>query len=330
MTSHTGNTQDPRDTRDPHGLSARLPMVPVILGEATDRRALEGLLTLAERSGARVSWHIIDAPELSAGGEFDPTLLDPIKRAGVALIGDLSSPDHAERINPIIQLRKQLDLFAGVRYIRHLDGLKSRYQDLDFVIVRENTEDVYSGLEHTVHPGVVESIKVVTRQASERVARFAYQLAESQGRGSVAVIHKANIMKMSDGLFLESARGVGAEFVGREGLPDITTRDLIVDNVCMQLVMRPEQFEVILCGNLYGDILSDLGAGLVGGSEATWSEDHGDEVALFTVAQGHGARSLSGDSTPARTLLMPLVALLRHLDQGEAGERLLQTLQSDS
>jgi isocitrate dehydrogenase (NAD+) len=283
---------------------------------------IERALQLADEAGAAVDWQLINAPITSDEGEVSLDLLGEISEAQVALSAPFTAPIGVGLLSPIVQLRKQLDLFAGVRYIRHLRGLESRYQDLDFVIVRENTEDVYAGLEHTVYPGVVESIKVVTQRASERVARFVYQLAADLGRSSVAIVYKANIMKRSDGLFFEIARIVGAEVATSETTSQIKTRELIVDNACMQMVMWPEQFEVILCGNLYGDILSDLGAGLVGGGAATWGEDHGERVTLFSVGQRHVSEHLE----PSRDLvgvLMPIIALLRRLGQGEASAKLL-------
>jgi isocitrate dehydrogenase (NAD+) len=209
--------------------------------------------------------------------------------------------------SPTITLRKALGLYAGVRHVRNLSGLPARYQNVDLVVIRENTEDVYAGLEHEVHPGVVESIKVVTRTASERIFRFAYRYARSHGRQKLAIVHKANIMKRADGLFLAVGREVAADY------PDVETRDVIVDNACMQLVQRPHQFQVLVCGNLYGDILSDLSAGLVGGVSAVWGMDQGDDCVVFEAIHGSSENPLP--------LLMPAIALLGHLGQGVAQAR---------
>jgi isocitrate dehydrogenase (NAD+) len=306
-------------------LTHQAPLVPVISGDLIDRELLPQVLKLADAAGARVNWRVIDQPLITHGpesGELSEELLAMIQEAGVALKGSFSTPDGVGKLSPSVMLRKRLNLFAGVRYIRHLKGLPSRYEDLDFVIVRENTEDVYAGLEHTVYPGVVESIKVVTRQASERVFHFAYQLAQKRGQSQVAIIHKANIMKRSDGLFLSVGREVGAHY------PELNTRDLIVDNTCMQMVMRPEQFEVIVCGNLYGDILSDLGAGLVGGVSATWGEDHGDDVKVFSTIHAQDSHLMGLDVANPLPILMPTIALLRYLGQDEAADRLREATES--
>ena len=295
------------------------PLIPVIAGDLIGRDLTPHILKLADAAGAQARWRVIDQPLITQGeerGALSDELLETIKDARVALKGPFSTPDGLGKLSPSVMLRKQLNLFAGVRHIRSLKGLSSRYPDLDFVIVRENTEDVYAGLEHTVYPGVVESIKVVTRQASERVFHFAYQLAQRQGHDQVAIIHKANIMKQSDGLFLNVGREVAAQY------PELQTRDLIVDNTCMQMVMWPEQFQVVVCGNLYGDILSDVGAGLVGGISATWGEDHGEGVAIFTAIHGRAPELMGRDLANPLPMLMPTIALLRHLGQDQAGERI--------
>ena len=306
--------------------TSETPMIPALLGDLLKRPQLEEAIAIVNAAGADVQWQIIDEPVLSDQGEVNAEVIALIEEAQVAFMAPHRAQEGAGKLSPIVKLRQRLDLFAGVRYIRHLKGLESRYQDLDFVIIRENTEGVYAGLEHIVHPGVVESIKVVTRRASARIARFAYQLAQAQRRASVALIHKANIMKRSDGLFLQAASEVGARFADDENAP-IETRSLIVDNACMQLVMRPEQFDVIVCGNLYGDILSDLSAGLVGGSAATWGEDHGDDQALFTVAQGQAFTRAEEGSSALLSLLMPLIALLRHIGQGQVSDRVLSAVE---
>ena len=213
-------------------------------------------------------------------------------------------------------LRKALDLYAGVRQVRNAPGVPARYEDVDLVVIRENTEDVYTGLEHEVHPGVVESIKVVTRAASERVFRFAYRYARANGRRRLAIVHKANIMKQSDGLFLKVGQEVGADY------PDVETRSIIVDNCAMQLMQRPSQFEILVCGNLYGDIISDLGAGLVGGISACCGVDQGDDVTVFCAIHGRVPHLVGTNLANPLPMLRPAVDLLRTIGQAEVADRL--------
>ncbi|MCA9543083.1 MAG: NAD-dependent isocitrate dehydrogenase, partial [Myxococcales bacterium] len=186
----------------------------------------------------------------------------------------------------------------------------------------ENTEDVYAGLEHEVHPGVVESIKVVTRAASERIFRFAYRYARSNGRRRVAIIHKANIMKQTDGLFLRVGQEVARDY------PDVETRQLIVDNTAMQVVQRPHQFDVLVCGNLYGDIISDLAAGLVGGISAVWGVDHGDDCAVFDMIHGRVPELMGKDVANPLPMLIPTIRLLIHLGQHRPADRLEKAIHS--
>ena len=285
-------------------------------------RDLAGPVTeLVAQAGGEVEWEWIETA-CDDEGEVTVACLESVRRNGVALRAPFQTPAGAGRLNPAARLRQALDLYAGVRHVQHLQGIESRYEGIDLVVIRENTEDVYAGLEHEVHPGVVESIKVVTRAASERIFRFAYRHARAQGRRRLAIVHKANIMKRSDGLFLRVGQEVAADY------PDIETRSLIVDNTCMQLVQRPEQFDVLVCGNLYGDIISDLAAGLVGGISAVWGVDRGDDSAMFEAIHGRVPEMMGKDKANPLPLIRPVIELLRHIGQHEPAARLLSAVEA--
>jgi isocitrate dehydrogenase (NAD+) len=214
-----------------------------------------------------------------------------------------------------VGLRKALTLYANLRPVKNLEGVKSRYDNIDLVIVRENTEDLYAGLEHTIVPGVVESLKIITEKASTRVARFAFEYARKHRRKKIAAIHKANIMKLSDGLFLTSVRKVAPDY------PEIEYREVIVDNACMQMVLNPQQFDVLLLTNLYGDIMSDLAAGLVGGLGVVPSGNIGEDVAIFEAVHGT-APDIAGKGIANPTaVLMSAIMMLDHLGELEAARR---------
>ncbi len=283
-------------------------------------RDLAGPITeLVAAAGGEIEWEWVS----KVSGDDTPICgdcLESIKRNGVALKAPFVTPEG--RQSPSVALRKALDLYAGVRHVRSLPGLKSRYPALDMVVIRENTEDVYAGLEHEVHPGVVESIKVVTRAATERIFRFAYRYARANGRRKLAIIHKANIMKQSDGLFLKVGKEISADY------PDIETRGLIVDNTCMQLVQWPMQFDVLVCGNLYGDIISDLGAGLVGGISAVWGMDMGDDSVVFEAIHGRVPQLMGKDVANPLPMLMPAIHLLRHIGQHQPADRLARAVEA--
>lgn len=232
----------------------------------------------------------------------------------VALKGPLATAVATGPPSLNVQLRKALDLFANVRPVKNLAGVASRYQDVDVVLIRENTEDLYAGLEHEVVPGVVESLKIITERASTRIARFAFEYARTWGRKRIHAIHKANIMKMSDGLFLTSIRKVAEQY------PDIAYQELIIDNACMQMVLNPHQFDMLLLTNLYGDIMSDLAAGLVGGLGVVPSGNIGDQVAIFEAVHGT-APDIAGKGVANPTaLLMSAILMLRHIGEGEAAQ----------
>ncbi|MCA9556918.1 MAG: NAD-dependent isocitrate dehydrogenase [Myxococcales bacterium] len=283
-------------------------------------RDLAGPVTeLLADAGADITWEWVE--EVADEDGICDGCLESVRRNGVALKGPFQTPPGVGNLSPSVALRKALDLYAGVRHVKNLQGLPSRYADIDLVVIRENTEDVYAGLEHEVHPGVVESIKVVSRAASERIFRFAYRYARSNGRRRLAIIHKANIMKQSDGLFLKVGREVGDDY------PDVESRSLIVDNTCMQLVQRPHQFDVLVCGNLYGDIISDLAAGLVGGISAVWGVDQGDDCAMFEAIHGRVPELLGKDKANPLPMVLPAIKLLSHIGQYQVADRLLAAVE---
>lgn len=278
-----------------------------------------------EATGIKFAWERVElnAKILEQSGfELPQALLDSLERTHVGLKGPVTTPIAGGFQSINVALRKKLDLFANVRPVRTLPGLRTRYQDLpiDMVIFRENTEDLYAGLEHEVVTDVVTSLKVITRRASIRIARFAFQYAQKTGRKRITAVHKANIMKLGDGLFLRCAREIARRY------PDIEYKELIVDNAAMQLVMRPEQFDVLLMPNLYGDIISDLAAGLVGGLGIVPGANLGDRDAIFEAVHG-SAPDIAGKGIANPTALMQSgVMMLTHLGELEAAQRLQQAI----
>ena len=236
--------------------------ITLVPGDGIGPEVTTATTKVVEAAGVDVEWEVIDAGAVALerhGAYLPDSLLESIRRNGVALKGPVTTPIGGGFTSINVTLRQQLRLYANFRPIRNLPEVKTRFGDVDLVVVRENTEDLYSGLEHVVVPGVVESLKIITADASTRIARFAFDFARRKRRKRVTAVHKANIMKLSDGLFLECVREVAGLY------PEIEYEESIVDNTCMQLVLDPQQFDVLLLENLYGDIVSDLGAGLVGG-----------------------------------------------------------------
>jgi isocitrate dehydrogenase (NAD+) len=241
--------------------------------------------------------------------------LDSIRRTGLALKGPTTTPVGGGHASINVALRKTLDLYANVRPIKTLPGVKSRYDHVDLVIVRENTEDLYSGLEHVVVPGVVESIKVITEKASTRIAKFAFNYARTHGRKRITAVHKANIMKLSDGLFLDCCAKVAKDF------PEIKYDDIIVDNCCMQLVLDPTRFDMLLLENLYGDIVSDLCAGLIGGLGLAPGANIGEKGATFEAVHGSAPDIAGKNVANPIALILSGALLLDHIGELEAGNK---------
>src|SRR6202158_4162680 len=276
-----------------------------------------------EGTGGSVEWELFAAP-LENGkrvGDFPrERAVESVRRTHVALKGPMATAVAEGPPSINVALRKELDLYANLRPVRNVAGVSSRWSGVDLVIVRENTEDLYAGLEHTVVPGVVACLKIITEHASTRIARFAFEYARKNGRKKIHAIHKANIMKLSDGLFLTSIRAVAA------GYPEIEYLEMIVDNTCMQLVMNPGQFDMLLLPNLYGDVVSDLAAGLVGGLGVVPSGNIGDVAALFEAVHGT-APDIAGKGIANPTaILMSGAMMLNYLKEAEASRRMLQAL----
>jgi isocitrate dehydrogenase (NAD+) len=297
--------------------------ITLIPGDGIGPEVSGAVVKILETAGLDVEWESFPAGVLAveAYGETLPKpLLDSIRRNKVALKGPVTTPVGGGFTSVNVGLRKALDLYANLRPVWNIPSVPSRYQDVDLVIVRENTEDLYSGLEHEVVPGVVESLKIITRDASTRIARFAFEHARTHGRKRVTAVHKANIMKMGDGLFLESVRAVAA------GYPDILSDDRIVDAACMHLVMNPTQFDVLLLPNLYGDIVSDLCAGLVGGLGVVPAANLGTEIGVFEAVHG-SAPDIAGKSIAnPMALLLSALLMLRHIDEGAIADRIMNGL----
>ena len=293
--------------------------ITLIPGDGIGPEVAANVVRIIEAAGAEVAWetHYAGAQALEKFGNTLPQeLLDSIKRNGVALKGPVTTPIGKGFTSVNVGLRKALDLYANVRPIRALPNIPCRYPELNLVIVRENTESLYAGLEHVVVPGVVESLKIITEKASTRVARFAFEYSRREGRKKITCGHKANIMKLSDGLFLDCFRKVAAEF------PEIEADDRIIDNACMQLVMRPEQFDVMLLENLYGDIVSDLCAGLIGGLGLVPGANIGELGAVFEAVHG-SAPDIAGQGIANPTaLLQSGILMLRYIGQREPAEKI--------
>jgi isocitrate dehydrogenase (NAD+) len=273
-----------------------------------------------DATGIAFEWEVVDAGEgvmAEYGTPLPDHVLESIKRNRVALKGPITTPVGEGFRSVNVTLRQALGLYANLRPARSIQGIETRYEDVDLVIVRENTEDLYAGIEHRVGPDAAESIKIITRAASERIARFAFDYAVANGRRKVTAVHKANIMKLSDGLFLESCRSVAAEYDGR-----VEFEDRIVDNMCMQLVQKPDLYDVLVLPNLYGDIVSDLAAGLVGGLGVAPGANIGTEAAVFEPVHGSAPKYAGQDKANPTALILSGALMLRHLGYPAEADRL--------
>lgn len=275
-------------------------------------------------TGAAFEWHRFAAgtEAFETTGEYIPqALYNSIEENRVALKGPVTTPVGGGFPSINVTLRKKFELFANFRPVKSLPGLKTNYPNMDLIIVRENMEDLYAGLEHIVVPGVVQALKIITEKGSTRIARFAFEYAQKNGRKKVHAIHKANIMKLSDGLFLNCARKVAAEF------PQITYAEHIVDNTCMQLVMNPYQYDILLTENLYGDILSDLCSAFVGGLGLVPGANLGTDCAIFEAVHGSAPDIAGKDMANPTALLQSAVLMLRHIGEDAAADRIQSGLE---
>jgi isocitrate dehydrogenase (NAD+) len=293
--------------------------ITLIPGDGIGPELAEATRRVLEATGIVFEWEVVEAGEAVMGQYGTPLpehVLDSIRRNRVALKGPITTPIGEGFRSVNVTLRQTLNLYANLRPARSMKGLEARYEGVDLVIVRENTEDLYAGIEHMVGPDAAESIKIITRAASERITRFAFEYAVANGRRKVTAVHKANIMKLSDGLFLESARTVAREYEGR-----VEFEDRIVDNMCMQLVQKPELYDVLVLPNLYGDIVSDLAAGLVGGLGVAPGANIGAEAAVFEPVHGSAPKYAGMDRANPTALILSGALMLRHLGEQGAAER---------
>ena len=302
-------------------MARRITLIP---GDGIGPEVTEAVVQLLDRLGLDIEWERQDAgiTSLERSGTLLPqAVLDSITRNRVALKGPIGTPIGTGFTSVNVEVRRALELYANLRPVYSLPGIKTPFADVNVIVIRENTEDLYSGLEHQVVPGVVESLKIITAKASERIARFAFSYARQKGRRRVTAVHKANIMKLGDGLFLESVRAVARTF------DDLEYDERIVDAACMHLVMDPSQFDVLLLPNLYGDIVSDLCAGLAGGLGLVPSANLGEQMAVFEAVHGTAPDIAGQQRANPTALLLSSVLMLRYLDEDETADRIVGGLE---
>src|ERR671923_1776768 len=300
--------------------------VTLIPGDGIGPELADATRRVLDASGVEFEWEVVEAGEAvmaKHGTPLPDSVLASIQRNRIAIKGPITTPIGEGFRSVNVTLRQTLGLYANLRPARSIEGLKTRYEDVDLVIVRENTEDLYAGIEHRVGRDAAESIKIITREASERIARFAFDYAVANRRRKVTAVHKANIMKLSDGLFLEACRTVAADYEGR-----IEFEDRIVDNMCMQLVQKPDLYDVLVCPNLYGDIVSDLAAGLVGGLGVAPGANIGERAAVFEPVHGSAPKYAGLNKANPTALILSGVLMLRHLGHPDAAQRVERALRA--
>jgi isocitrate dehydrogenase (NAD+) len=293
--------------------------VTLIPGDGIGPELAEATRRVLDASGVAFEWEVVAAGEATIASHGTPLpeeVLESVRRNGVALKGPITTPVGSGFRSVNVTLRQALGLYANLRPARSMQGVRSRYDDIDLIIVRENTEDLYAGIEHMVGRDAAESIKIITRAASERIARFAFEYAVANGRRKVTAVHKANIMKLTDGLFLESCRTVAEAYAGR-----IEFEDRIVDNMCMQLVQKPDLYDVLVLPNLYGDIVSDLAAGLVGGLGVAPGANIGETGAVFEAVHGSAPKYAGQNKANPTALMLSGALMLRHLGYPDEAAR---------
>lgn len=297
--------------------------VTLIPGDGIGPEISQSVQQILKAAAAPIEWEIHEAgvtAQVKYGELLPADVLDSISRNKIALKGPLMTPIGEGFASINVTLRRALQLYANTRPIRNIPGVKARYSGVDLIVVRENTEGLYVGIEHVVVPGVVESLKIITEAASTRIARYAFELCRRQKRKKITAIHKANIMKLSDGLFLDCCRTV------RRDYPEIDYDEMIVDNAAMQLVLNPLQFDVLLLENLYGDIVSDLAAGLIGGLGLAPSGNIGEKAALFEAVHGSAPNIAGKNMANPTALLLSSLLMLQHLGELEAADRIFNAL----
>ncbi|HEX3219644.1 MAG TPA: isocitrate/isopropylmalate dehydrogenase family protein [Candidatus Limnocylindria bacterium] len=293
--------------------------VTLIPGDGIGPELAEATTRVLEATGIGFEWDTQTAGEATIASEGTPLpdrVIDSIRRTGIAIKGPITTPVGSGFRSVNVGLRLALELYANVRPARTMKGVETRYDAVDLIVVRENTEDLYTGIEHRIGPDAAESIKIITRSASQRIARYAFEYALRNGRRKVTAVHKANIMKLTDGLFLESCQQVAAQYEGR-----VAFEDRIVDNMCMQLVQKPEIYDVLVLPNLYGDIVSDLAAGLVGGLGVAPGANIGEEAAVFEPVHGSAPKYAGQNKANPTALILSGALMLRHMGETEAADR---------
>jgi isocitrate dehydrogenase (NAD+) len=297
--------------------------ITLIPGDGIGPEVTESVVHILTYAGLDIEWDRQDAGVVAFkkhGQSLPGQLLESVRRNRVALKGPVTTPIAEGFTSVNVGLRKALDLYTNLRPVKNLPGVRTRFDNVDLIIVRENTEDLYAGLEHVIVPGIVESLKIITERASTRIARFAFEYARKAGRRRVTAIHKANIMKLSDGLFLESTRAVSREFT------DVSYDERIVDAACMHLVMHPEKLDVLLLPNLYGDIVSDLCAGLVGGLGVVPGANLGTDAAVFEAVHGSAPDIADQNLANPTALLLSALLMLEHIGEGAQAGRIRAAL----
>ena len=292
--------------------------VTLIPGDGIGPELADAARQVLEATGLGFEWDVQQAGEATIASEGTPLpdrVIESIRANGIALKGPITTPVGSGFRSVNVGLRQALELYANVRPARSMKGVETRYEDVDLIIVRENTEDLYAGIEHMVGPDAAESIKIITRAASQRIARYAFEYAVANGRKKVTAVHKANIMKLSDGLFLEAAGQVATEYAGR-----VEFEDRIVDNMCMQLVQKPELYDVLVLPNLYGDIVSDLAAGLVGGLGVAPGANIGEKAAVFEPVHGSAPKYAGQIKANQAAVNLCGALMLRHLGEAAAAD----------
>lgn len=298
--------------------------ITLIPGDGIGPEIINGAVKVVEAAGVNVSWEEVEAGSDvidKYGTPLPDNVIQSIEKNKVCLKGPIATPVGTGFSSVNVSLRKKLDLYACLRPAKSFQGIESRYENIDITVVRENTEDLYAGVEHMVGSNAAESIKIITKEASTRIAEFAFQYAEKEGKEKVTAVHKANIMKLSDGLFLKCARETAEKY------PHIKYEEVIVDNMCMQMVLYPEKYSVLLCPNLYGDILSDLCAGLVGGLGVVPGANIGDDAAVFEAVHG-SAPDIAGKGIANPTaVILSAAEMLKYLGETEKGNAVVRAVE---
>lgn len=297
----------------------------LIPGDGIGPEVSRAMTDIISASGAAIEWEVLDAGLGAVEKYGDPLpqqVIESLRRNKVGIKGPIVTPVGKGFRSVNIGLRQALQLYANVRHLKNLKGIYSKYTGIDMIVIRENTEDLYAGIEHMVGRDAAESIKIITREASERICRYAFELARQEGRKKVTTVHKANIMKLTDGLFLESARSVAGDY------PDIIFEDKIVDLLCMELVQHPEKFDVLVLPNLYGDIVSDIGAGLIGGLSAASGANIGEEGALFEAVHGSYPDLAGRNKANPLGMVLSAAEMIKYMGFKNEAQRVLNAVET--